>query len=326
MAVGTISCNKDKSSRAFMPPITGRAGEVTLVMEDELYEGFVGDSLYAIICQEEPSLPSSGMDGAEAMFDLIQMPPSGFGNLFKSNRNIIIVTIDKELEEAVIQVDREYWARHQLIIRLAAPDKKQLVELFSNKDDFIVNTLRDTEIDRQVFLNNKFENTELVNQLERNHKFRIQFPKGWHARVDKEHFTWVQYDPPDITQGVLIHYYPYTDESQIEYENLMIDTDKWLKENVPGSADGSYMSFELDRPITSKTFTKDNHYVRELRGLWEMQKGFMGGPFVCWSFVDEQNSRIVSVFGFVFAPRFDKRNHIRKVESLLRTFTITEAE
>lgn len=324
ISAGMISCNKDKSSKAFMPPITGRPGEVTLIMENELYEGFVGDTLYAILCQEEPALPQSGMEGAEPMFDLVQLPPAGFGNIFKSNRNIIIVKIDPKLEKAAIQIQRDYWARNQLLIRLVAPDKKQLAELMINKDDFLINTLRDAEIDRQVYLNNKYENSELINQLKRKHKLWMQFPKGWQPLVDTGNFVWVQYNPPDITQGVLIHYYPYDNEDQIEYENLMIATDKWLKTHVPGSKEGSYMSLELRAPVYSKVFTLNDIYVRELKGLWDMHNGSMGGPFICWSFVDEENSRIVSVFGFVFAPKFNKRNHIRKVESLLKSFQFTE--
>ncbi|MCK5820720.1 MAG: DUF4837 family protein [Bacteroidales bacterium] len=324
IAAGMISCNSEKSHRALMPPITGRPGEVTLVMSTELYDGFVGDSLYAILCQEEPALPQSGMDGAEPMFDLIQIPPTGFGNIFKSNRNIIIAKIDPNLKQSAISVERDYWAKNQLLIRLGAPSKEAFVNLIDNKDDFLINTIRDAEIDRQIYLNRKYENTELVNQLKRKHKMVIQFPKGWQPRVDTGNFMWVQYNPPDITQGVLVYYYPYHSEEQLEYENMILATDEWLKARVPGSKKGSYMSLELRAPVYSKVFSKDGHYVRELKGLWDMQNGTMGGPFICWSFVDEGNSRIVSVFGFVFAPKYNKRNHIRKVESLLKTVSFPE--
>jgi len=324
LTAGMISCNSEKSQKALMPPITGRPGEVTLVIATELYDGFVGDSLYAILCQEEPALPQSGMDGAEPMFDLIQIPPAGFGNMFKSNRNIIVATIDPTLEQAAISVERDYWARNQLLIRLAAPSKEAFVELIDNKDDFLINTIRDAEIDRQIYLNRKYENTELVNQFIRRHQMVIQFPKGWQSRVDTGNFVWVQYDPPDITQGVLVYYYPYENEKQLEYESLIRSTDKWLKTRVPGSSKGSYMSMELDAPVYSRVFEKDGHYVRELKGLWEMQNDYMGGPFICWSFIDETNNRVVSVFGFVYAPKFNKRNHIRKVESLLKTVSFPE--
>ena len=303
-----------------MPPITGKPGEITLVMTDALYDGPAGDTLYGILCIEEPALPQSGMEGAEPMFDVIQVPPTGFGNIFRANRNIIIVSINDTLEKAAMRIDRSYWAKQQLLIRMTAPNQEELIDLMVNKDDFLRNTIRDTEIDRDVYLNNKYENTELVNSLIRKHDVVVQFSKGWQPRLDTNNFVWVQYNPPQITQAVLIYYYPYTDESQIEYENLIPRTEEWLKTWVPGPSKGSYMTLELEHaPLYSKVFTKDGHYVREIKGLWDMHNDSMGGPFISWSFIDEKNSRIVTVFGFVYAPKYQKRNHIRKVESLLKS-------
>lgn len=319
LLIGTYSCKNEKAKESLMPPITGRPGEVTLVMDQELYDGALGDSLYAFICQEELALPQSGMEGAEPMFDLIQIPPSAFGNMFRSNRNIIILTIDPEMEEPVIRIERDYWARNQLLIRMAASSKEQMSELIYQRGNFIVDTLRDTEINREIFFNNKFENSELKNQLLRNHQLTAQFPKGWLPRLDTGNFIWVEYTPPDITQGVLIKHYPYTSESQISYDGLIKDTDEWLQKSVPGPSDGSRMQLYLEAPIYSREFEKDGHYVREIKGLWEVKGDFMGGPYISWSFVDEKNNRIVTVFGFVYAPKFNKRNHIRKVESILHT-------
>jgi len=309
-----------------MPPITGRPGEVTLVMNESLYEGSLGDSLYAVICQEELALPQSGYEGAEPMFDLTQIPHSTFGNMFRANRNIIIVTINPELKEAAFQVERDYWARHQLLIRLAAPDKEQMATLIHEKDEFLIETLRNTEIEREVFFNNKFENTELKNQLLSKHGISVQFQKGWQKRSDTDDFIWMTQTPPNAQQHVLIKSYPYSSEEQVSFEGLLIDTEKWLKKHVPGPSEGSYMSFELDAPIYSRVFEKDGIYIREIKGLWEVQNDFMGGPFISWSFVDQKRNRIVTVLGQVHAPKTDKRNHIRRVESILHTVTFPDQE
>jgi len=92
-----------------------------------------------------------------------------------------------------------------------------------------------------------------------------------------------------------------------------------LKPRVPGGQPGSYMAIEFEAPIHSKTFEHKGNFVREIKGLWEMEGGFMGGPFVSWTMVDEKRDRLVTAFGFVFAPKYEKRNHIRKIESLIRT-------
>ena len=288
-------------------------------MDDELYAGSLGDSIVNVLTKEEIALPQSGMQGAEPIFDLVQIPPLAFSNVFKSHRNIISIKINPDLEKAVIKVDNNYWAFQQLYIRMEGPDKKSLAELIYNKDDFLVKTVRNAEIDRQVYLNNKVENTELYRSLLAKHKIITHFPKGFEARVDSSNFVWIQHDPMDMIQGVLIWDYPYGSEDQVDFAPLIAEHDKILKHNVPGGIDGSYMAIEFEAPMYSNTFEHNDHFVREIKGLWQMENGFMGGPFVSWTFVDEKRDRLVTLFGFVYAPKYEKRNHIRKVESLLRT-------
>jgi hypothetical protein len=63
---------------------------------------------------------------------------------------------------------------------------------------------------------------------------------------------------------------------------------------------------------------QNGNFVREMRGLWEVKVDFMGGPFISWSMVDEKRNRIVTAFGFVYAPKIDKRNQVRKLEGILK--------
>jgi hypothetical protein len=46
----------------------------------------------------------------------------------------------------------------------------------------------------------------------------------------------------------------------------------------------------------------------------------MGGPFVSHSFYSPDGSEIFVTEAFVYAPRFDKRQYLRQVESLLYSF------
>lgn len=314
----TFSC-KNGNNDNLMPSISGKAGEVVLVMPKDLFEGRLGDSIARVLTQEELALPQTGMDGAEPIFDLVHIPPTAFTNVFRSHRNIIIAQLNPELEQPVIKAEPNYWASQQILIRLEAPTKESFVELLSNKGDFIVETLRNAEIDRQVLINRKYENSELHRSLLANHELSAYFPKGYEARVDTGNFVWIQYDPMDMIQGVLIWDYPYTSEDQVSYETLLAKTDKMLKSRVPGSNKGSHMAIYFGSPIYSKTFTHNGHFVREVKGLWEMEGDWMGGPFISWTFVDEARNRLVTLFGFVYAPKYEKRNHIRKVESLLKT-------
>ena len=58
----------------------------------------------------------------------------------------------------------------------------------------------------------------------------------------------------------------------------------------------------------------------QTRGFWEVKGDFMGGPFVSHSFYSKDNQYIIVVEGWVYAPRYDKRQYLRQVEAIVYSF------
>jgi hypothetical protein len=305
-----------------LPPCTGKPGEILIVMADDLYKGAAGDTLLGIITQEEPALPRTGMEGAEPMFNVLHLPPAALNNTIRPARNMIIVEVGPEIPKPLMKVFKNYWADEQVLIWLFAPDRDQLVALVNSNGKAILDVMRDGEVDRQVAYNIKYQNTALTDQILRNHDIKINIPKGFAVKVDTGNFAWVQYDPANETQGLLLWSYPYTSEKQLELPYLQQFTNHFLEPRLPGPSapkKKSFMSIVPDINVITRTFMKNGVYVREMRGLWEVKTDFMGGPFISWTMVDEKRNRVVTAFGFVYAPKIGKRNPIRKVESLLKT-------
>jgi len=308
-----------RGNQAVLPPCTGKPGEVVLILADDLYKGAVGDSLIHYLTQDEPALPGTGMEGAESMFDVVHLPPSGLTNIIRPARNLLIVDVDRQYTQPAVTALKDYWSREQILIKIDVADRNQLMATIQEYKDFIVETFREGEVDRQSTLSRQYGNAELAAQLLRNHEIIASFPKGFEIRLDTGRFTWIHYDPADMTLGMLIWDYPYTDQAQLAYPNLVSFTDKHLKPRVPGPSKGSYMALEMDVPILTRTLSVNGNFVAELKGLWETTGDFMGGPFISWSFVDENRNRIVTAFGYVYAPKINKRNQVRKIEGILKT-------
>jgi hypothetical protein len=70
-----------------------------------------------------------------------------------------------------------------------------------------------------------------------------------------------------------------------------------------------------------KEISLNGVYVNELRGLWQVEGDFMGGPYVNYSLVDAQKNRVICIDGYVYAPKFDKREFLREQEALIKTIT-----
>ncbi len=327
-AMLVMALNSCKSSdQPSLPPCTGKPGEVLIIMADDLYKGAAGDTLVNLLTQEEPALPQTGMEGAEAMFSVLHLPPNALNNTIRPARNMIIADVGSQYTTSVIKVFKDYWSQDQLIIRLNTPNGDSLYKLITDNGPEIVEIMRDGEVDRQVAYNRKYRNQDAYDKILAEHQIDVSFPKGFEIKVDTGNFVWFQYDPADVTQGVFLWSYPYTSEKQLEPEELQRFTSDFLRPRVPGPsgpAKSSYMRIYPDMPVTTRTFKSNGNFVREMKGLWEVKVDFMGGPFISWTFVDEKRNRIVTAFGFVYAPKIDKRNQVRKVESILKTISFPD--
>lgn len=64
----------------------------------------------------------------------------------------------------------------------------------------------------------------------------------------------------------------------------------------------------------------------ELRGFWDVENDFMGGPFVSYSTLDEATGRVLTIDGYVYSPKLDKRNFMREVEHLVYMIDFPKAQ
>ena len=55
----------------------------------------------------------------------------------------------------------------------------------------------------------------------------------------------------------------------------------------------------------------------EMRGLWDVENDFMGGPFVSYTTVNEQTGRVLTLDCYVYSPKYGKRNYLRALEHLV---------
>ena len=156
----------------------------------------------------------------------------------------------------------------------------------------------------------------------KNHNISLRIPKGYVIDVDSANFIWISHETPYISQSLFIYYYDYTDTLQFEKENLIKKRNEVLKKHVPGNLPGSYMTTETEFPIDYEQFYLNNRYIAQLKGLWRVENDFMGGPFHSFSTVDESRNRIITVEGYLFSPKFDKRNYMRQLEAIMFTLKI----
>ena len=315
-ALTVISCSESKRRQALLPNISGKAGEVIVVIDKGQWEGAVGTVLRDTLACDYPYLPQR-----EPLFTLINVAPVGFTQMFQLHRNIVIVNIKPDVTEPGIIYRNDVWARPQCVIRINAADADTAIQLIKDDSKKIVATLEQAERDRVIANAKKYEELSLAPEVAKMAGGSPHFPSGYKLKKKTDDFIWIEYNPQYVTQGILIYKYPVVEgEQMMDLDNILENSNEMLKKNVPGMFDNTYMTTSsIVRPSIEYKRFKGLDFA-EIRGLWEVQNDFMGGPFVSHAFYSQDGKDVIVLQAFVYAPKYDKRHYLKQVESFLYSF------
>jgi len=308
--IGFFSCSE--SGTGIYKNITGKAGEVVVVISKQSWEGDPGTVIRETLAQPHVALPQD-----EPVFDIINIPHDAFKDIFKSTRNIIQTDISSNTEEEGIVFKDNIWAYPQATVQINAKSAAGFVEIFNENKEKILSYFLAAEKGRLTMNYDKHHEKGILNTLERDFGVSIKVPPGFRIMAQKNYFMWMQYDTPEIFQGILLYTFPYVSDSAFTINYQLMVRDSIMKANVPGPTEGSYMSTEksIDQ-LTSFTRLNGN-YANEMRGLWRVENDFMGGPYISLAVLDAAGQRVVAAFAYVYAPGKDKRNLLRQVEAMV---------
>jgi len=312
LSISTVGCKQGKVKKSLLPGVSGKAGEVVIVMDKNYWNGTPGEMVKNILLQDVPGLPQS-----EPMINAVNISNKAFSELFRIHRNIIVTSISKNVKSNSITIEKDKWAQPQTIINIHAPNREAFIELWKNKGDKVLATILDAEQTRLMKNYKKYIEKPVVEKLKASSGIKLVVPKGYTYDLDTNNFIWMSHETPQISQGIFVYYYDYKDTTDFTQLNLINKRNEVLHNYVSGPRKGSYMTTELQVLPEFRSYKWRGNYTAELRGLWKVEGDYMGGPFISISQFDEINNRVVTVEGFVYAPKYDKRNYIRQLEAIL---------
>lgn len=317
LAVLTIaSCSEEKKRKALLPNISGKAGEVIIVIDKSAWEGSVGITLRDTLAADCPFLPQ-----AEPLYTLVDVAPSGFNNMFKIHRNIIIINIGNDVTEPGLVFRQDVWAAPQCVITVNAPDNETAVNLIKENSQLIITTLEQAERDRVIRNARKFEELNIYPAVCEVTGGSPHFPSGYQIKSKTNDFIWVTYAPQYTQQSILAFKYPVVEgEDMMSRESLMENINAMLEKNVPGMFENTYMTIAPVATPSLKYMRYKGLDFAELRGLWDVHNDYMGGPFVAHAFYSKDGKDVIVLLAFVYAPKYDKRHYLRQIESILYSF------
>lgn len=320
-ALAVCSCkNEGKKTETLLRTVNGAAGEVVVVIKKDLWEGNLGGTVRGILAKDFPYLPQP-----EPTFTLINVAPSGFNDLFKYHRNILMFNVDSTITESGVVYRNDVWAKPQTTIQINAASADSAAAVFSREGETISAVIEQAERDRWMTNALEYEDKVVAEALAMEYGFELHFPSGYKVLKMLDDFLWIADEKQYTTQGVFMYKYPATeDEDPFSRENMIAKRNAFLKAYVPGMFENTYM-------ITGEYITPGVKFMKyhgrefvEMRGLWEVQNDFMGGPFVSHSFYSQDGKEIIVLEAWVYAAKYEKRRYLRQVESILYSFDWAE--
>lgn len=307
-----FSCQNHPS---LLPNISGKAGEIVVVMDKNEWEGVLGDTVRELLGQDCPYLATS-----EPMYTLVNVSVGGFMDMFKIHRNILIFNINPAVEKDGLIYQNNAWAQPQRIIQVNARDTDSALAVVLENDTRIIEAFEQAERDRIIQNSKQYEEGALAEAVKERFGGSPHFPVGYKFKKVTDDFVWIADVRQYTQQHVLIYRFPADEKENFTVENLVAKRNAILQVEVPGQREESWM-------ITSEYIEPSLEFKRfrglqfaELRGYWEVYNDYMGGPFVLHAFYSQDASEIIVLDAFVYAPRYDKRQYLRVVESIIYSF------
>lgn len=312
VVLSILACNK-KDGHITLVESAGNINHLTIVINNDLWKGNVGDSLREIIAS-----PILGLPQEENQFYVNQVPPKTFGRLFKTSRNILFIGLE---DKEGYGVKKNLYASPQMTMTIIGKDQSSLIEqINAHKEDIIsVFKTADLKLFQKKITKDHWDTKDIKTLL--NLGIELKIPKNYAMVKDTGDFLWFRQDIDKGSLNIISYALPLIANKNVE-NDIVAARDTIGKKYIPGQFDGTYMITEAAYTPFTKQTQLNNIPAFETRGKWEVKGDFMAGPFLNYTVIDKENNRLLVVEGFTYAPSIKKRDYMFELEAILKTLKI----
>lgn len=269
---------------------------------------------------------------------------------YKSKKNIIILAplnsgsaaskfIEQVADSTVIskfETDNDFilnkynlWAKNQLVMVLSAPNMQELEFKILRKKDDLLYTFQKIS-DKRLFeslYNPRYEKEDVEGRFLRKYGWIIYVQADYKLAIDDSSgsFVWLRRSPgSDMERWIFVHWIENASPEYLNTDSVKAIRNRITNKYYRTSDDSSFVVIAKDYFNTDEVNFK-GRYAILTQGLWELNIKGMGGPFINYTFFDEESNRIYMLDGSVYAPKYYKRNLIQQMDVTLQSF-YTEPE
>ena len=299
--ITALSCSDNQQK--LLPASSGNINNISVVTNDELWEGAVGE-----VIRENFGRPIYGLPQIEPIFSLSHIPSKVFSGFATKSRTILKIDISEN--EGVFNFKNTY-ASPQRIIQITANSPDKIIEIINENLNSIYSTMYFNEIqEKQRRISKNLNKTQAI---KKNTGVSLKFPSAYRVAKADTNFVWIR---RDIETGS-VNLFIQRQRNQTE-QSIIEKRDSISKIYIPGPVENTYMSTDLIYTPNTQEINVGGKQVFETRGLWEIEGQFMAGPFLNFQ-VKLGDDDFIMLDGFVYSPGSTKREYIFELEAIMRS-------
>lgn len=320
--LSAVGCDSFRSLTGAKKTAQGKPYEVLVVCDGHEWESALGKELRALL-----EAPVEMLNQTEPMFNVVRITARDFKHLLPSYRNILKVLCSPDIKESAILARYDVVASPQIVLTFQGPSIDAMVEYLKANGSALLQVLEMAERNRTIEYARKQGAKALEKIVREEFNVEMHISNGYLFRAESKDFVWASNEYPVASQGFFLYTHPFKGKASTTTEALVKARNEFAK-RLPGPTDGSYMTTVKRIPNVEDDgytdFLPQRKVVKvngrewiELRGFWEVEKDFMGGPFVSYTTLDERTGKLFTLDCYVYSPKYGKRNFLRPLEHLV---------
>ncbi|MGB5817997.1 MAG: DUF4837 family protein [Saonia sp.] len=312
----TISC-KDENQKNYRPASIGAINSLAVVMDNDLWEGPVGDKV-----REHFAAPILGLSWDEPLFTINHMPGKVFSGTVRNTRSVLVVDQDSL---SISHIKKDVYAGPQRIAVIRGRTEEEIIQNIETKADEIIASFKNLEINETQKRFMKSLNKEKA--LEEKFNISLTLPSVYRVGKQEDNFVWIDRQIPKGNMNIIAYVMPwdsFTKDSTF-VRDIVEMRDSIGQKYIPGPNPGTYMMTE--KAFAPYVFSSEigGKKAAEIKGIWEINGYPMAGPFITYIINDKENNRKLVLEGFAFAPATEKREYMFELEAILKTVKFEKA-
>jgi hypothetical protein len=307
VSVALVSCFKKEAD---LPRKTsGKINTISVIIDDQLWNGEIGDSL-----RNKFASPVIGLPEEEPLFTINQYPVKLLEGFATDSRAILVI---KKEAENKFEIKENQYASPQNVFHISGNTAVEIVQLLEEHTPEIIRRIEQGEIAESQRINKK----ALLSTASFKKQFQltIQIPSDFQPVLRKPNFVWLKKKIISGSSSLLLYQLPL---KTITTSNVAVDILTMrdsIGKYIQGTEPNTYMISETGYTPYFFKSKIDNRLAYETRGTWQLQNDYMSGPFINYTIVDKPNHRLLVLEGFCYSPSKEKRDVMHELEAIMHS-------